>query len=324
MPLRRVGRRGARPRHRDLLAGRGRVHGGAEHAWRRRLGVDLDRAPPQAEHRRDVAVQRRLHRTRERGSQRRVEVAGQQHREEVHAREPVGPAPPARVHDAARGRTPPRAPILPHEAAQVGDRVLRPPAQPPAQRAEHPRHGARAVAVVRVRAVDGRHRVEHQPLDPVRVALRVGQRDLGAVGGPVERDPLGAERLPQRVDVVVGVAGRVEGAPRAERPRARARRGPGVEQVRPLEAAAAQEPGATGPALVVDDHVALPVGGIEDAQPAHAERVRGRLARPAGEHDQRRLSGAAALARPDPRRRTARRDPARSRSGRAARSSGRS
>ena len=135
-------------------------------SWRRRLGVDLDRAAPQPEHRRDVAVQRRLHRTRERGSQRRVEVAGQQHREEVHAREPVGPAPPARVDDAPRDGPAP-SPDPAHEAAQVGDRILRPPAQPPAQGAEHTRHGARAVAVVRVRAVHGRHRVEHQPLYPI-------------------------------------------------------------------------------------------------------------------------------------------------------------
>ena len=97
MPLRRVGRRGARPRHGHLLARRGGVHGGAELARGRRLGVDLGGAPPQTKHRRDVAVQGRLDGAGECGAQRRVEVARQEHREEVHTREPVAAA-------AARGR----------------------------------------------------------------------------------------------------------------------------------------------------------------------------------------------------------------------------
>ncbi len=59
----------------------------------------------------------------------------------------------------------------------------------------------------------------------------------------------------------------------------RAGRGTGVEQVRPLERAAAQHARAAGPALVEDDQVAVAVGRVEHRERVAAEGGRGGLAR---------------------------------------------
>ena len=186
------------------------------------------------------------------------------------------------------------------ERCEVGDRVLRPGATAAAERVKRARHGVVRVEVERVRPgrLDGG--VEHQPLHPRRVAQCVPERDLGAVRDPVQRDLLGAELIADRVDVVVGVATRIEGPARAEAPRAVAGGGPGPQEVRALEPAAAEQPRAPRAALVEDHEVAVPVCAEQHAQRVRAERLRGGLAGPAREHEQRRAGCPAAAAGANP------------------------
>ena len=113
----RVRRRRPRPRERRLLAGGRRVERGAEHVRRRRRTVDRVGAPAQAHERRGVAVERGAHRARKARAHDRIEVARQQHGEQVlatepqRARRPRRPRPAARA--AARARGAARAPRRP-------------------------------------------------------------------------------------------------------------------------------------------------------------------------------------------------------------------
>ncbi len=290
MALGGVGRRRPRPGKPGLLArGRG-VDAGAEEAWRRRLGIHRERAPAQAQQRRGVAGQRRAHGAGEGGAQSRVEVSGQQDREHVHAREAAHPRAPAPVDDPAAQR-PARHAL--HERGEVGHRIARPRASPAAERAERARHGLERVEVERVGPVRLDGGVEHEPLHPRGVAQRVPERDLRAVRGPVQRDPLGAELLPDRIEVVIRVAARVEGPPRTEPPGAGAGGRSGLQEVRALEPPAAEQARAPRTALVEDHEVAVAVGREQHAQRVRPERLRRRLPGPAREHEQRRAGGPA-------------------------------
>ena len=109
------------------------------------------------------------------------------------------------------------------------------PAAAAADGLEHARHGSEAVEVQVVGSARLHHGVEHQPLDPVAVAERVPERDLGAVRGPEQRDLLLPEGLTEPLDVLHRVAARVEPPPRPEPACARARLGAGAQQVGLLE-----------------------------------------------------------------------------------------
>jgi hypothetical protein len=177
--LARVRRRRARPRHRDLLAGGGRVHPRAQHPRRRWLGVDLEGAPAQPQQRGGVAAQPGAHGPRQGGPQGGIEVARDQDREQIQARQVAGAGPAAGVHHApAQG---PSSGDAIHEAGEIGHRVGRPRAATPAERAERSRSRRQRVEVVRVRAVELHHRVEHEPVDAVRIALRIAERQLRAI-----------------------------------------------------------------------------------------------------------------------------------------------
>ncbi len=155
----------------------------------RRLGIDLERAPAQPQQRRGVAVQRRAHRAREGGAQRRVEVAGEEDREHVHAREAPHSRPAAPVdHPAAQ----PAARQAIHEAARSATGSL-----VQGQRLRQSERSARGTAsnvsqVERVRAVHLGHRVEHEAVHPRRVAQRVRRarpscRTRSRTGPPARR-----------------------------------------------------------------------------------------------------------------------------------------
>ncbi len=120
-----------------------------------------------------------------------VEIARHEHREQVGGSAARPGVARARPRSARAAR--PRRAILSTSAREVRDGVPRPAARRPAQRAKHTRHRLDRVEVERVRPVDLHDGVEHQPLYPRRVAARVRQRDLRAVRGAVQRDPLRAE-----------------------------------------------------------------------------------------------------------------------------------
>ena len=170
-----VGRRGARPRQRHLLAGRRGVHGRAERGGRRRLGVDAKRAPAQAQQRRDVAGQRRAHRAGEGRRSPGSKSPARRMREQVHARQtPASPRP--RSGRPARPRNGPRLASRSTRRARSRDRV----AWSTGSAARQSERSARGTAsnVSQVEGVGAVHlddRVEHEPVDPCRVAHRVAR-----------------------------------------------------------------------------------------------------------------------------------------------------
>ena len=280
-----VGWARARPRERRLLAGGGRVQRAAEHARRGRRPVHRVGAIAQAQKRRGVTVERGAHGARERRSQGGIEVARDQHDEQVRSSEGRAPNRSA-PSDHGPAQRPAGEP--PHERRHVGDRVgSERPASRSAEHPQHARHGLERVEIERVRPLRLDHRVEHEPLDASGVRERVSERDLGAVGRAEQGDALVAERDPDRLDVLRAVAARVEGPARPEPGGAAAGGRPRVQQVRALERPATQEAGPAGAALVEDDQVAVAVGRVEHGERAAAERVRGGLAGTAGQHDER-------------------------------------
>ena len=105
----------------------------------------------------DVAAERGSDRAGEGRPQGGVEVAGEQDREEVHARESAAPAPAARVHHAGRGGAAAARAIRCDQPAEVGHRVARERAAARARTASGARAARpRTVAVERVRAVEPR------------------------------------------------------------------------------------------------------------------------------------------------------------------------
>src|SRR5438132_1214873 len=82
------------------------------------------------------------------------------------------------------------------------------------------------------------------PPEVTGMAGGVCERQLGAVGGPVERHPLDAERLASRLHVLDPVEGAVEVAARPERGRARLHGRSGIAVAGLLERGAAKETGA--------------------------------------------------------------------------------
>ena len=83
-----------------------------------------------------------------------------------------------------------------------------------------------------------------------RMRERVALRDVGAVGGAVERDLAHPERTPQRVEVLDGVGGREEAAlvaDRSPRSAARPRRGGGVRSEAPIALCSAGHFSASAP-----------------------------------------------------------------------------
>ena len=128
-----VGWARARPRERRLLAGGGRVQRAAEHARRGRRPVHRVGPVAQAQKRRGVTVERGAHGARERRSQGGIEVARDQHDEQVRSSESRAPNRSA-PSDHGPAQRPAGEP--PHERRHVGDRVG---SEPPASRsAEHP------------------------------------------------------------------------------------------------------------------------------------------------------------------------------------------
>ena len=89
-----------------------------------------------------------------------------------------------------------------------------------------------------------------------RIGQRVRDRELCPVRRAPERDPVGAERLAHRVDVVGVIAGRVEGARGADLRRAlrdeRLLPGRGRERIG-LQLGAAENAGASGPPRIEGD-----------------------------------------------------------------------
>ena len=276
-----------------------------------RAGVDARRGPPQlrgaaGERRRGVAP-----RGRDVGAQRaRVQALAERRRGEGadggggRGHDPVERGGVAarrrreRAPDAAEARRPDRV---------RGDRVeqLRAVAVARDDRAQVARRPGAEDARGRPHRHLPRHRqpgvrddrVEHEPVDAAGVRERVALGDVGPVGGAVQRDPLGAERLPQQLEVGHGV-GRGEEAPLGPEPRAARPHGAraGRRQVRgahlALERGAAERAGA-GPALVDRDDP--PAGRAGRAQPRARPGQRGAtgLARAAREVDQHRPVGRA-------------------------------
>ena len=110
-----------------------------------------------------------------------------------------------------------------HDRRQVGRRVARAVLRA-ADEAQHARGLVHAVDLEGVEAGRRHDGVEHQPGHAVGMGDRVALGHEGAVGDAVERELVGPERDPQRVEVRDRVGGRVEAPPRAERLLRRPRR----------------------------------------------------------------------------------------------------
>src|SRR6185437_4371576 len=96
--------------------------------------------------------------------------------------------------------------------------------------------------------------VEEEALDVTRVRKRIRQRKLRAIRDAVESDLVVAERLPDGVEVLGVVGGRVEVALRSERCAARRRRLLfAVRRVRALQGGAVEQTRVAGAAVVVGD-----------------------------------------------------------------------
>ena len=221
-----------------------------------RLAIDRQRAPAKAQERRGVTMESRAHRSREGRSEHRVEVAGEEDREQVHTGQTPRPRPPLR--SITRPRMGPR-PTDPPDPR--GRRPRRGPraTSAAAERAQHTRHGLERLQVERTGAIRLGDRVEHEAVHPPGVTQRVAKRDLRSVGRSVQSHLFDSELLAQRVDVVGRVAARVEGPAWPEPPGAGGGRVSGAQEVRALERPAAKHPGAPAAALVVDDQVAVAV-----------------------------------------------------------------
>ena len=172
-------------------------------------------------------------------------------------------------------------------------------ATPQAEVAQDPRDGGEALLREGPGAGGLHDRVEHQPLHVLRVLGGVAERHLRPVGDAEQRDLVHADGAPHGIDVVHRVAGGVEGAPGpmdfAQRSAACACCS-GVRDRRE-QAPAAQRAREARAALVEHDEVAVAQRGPEVEGPVE-DVGRGRLARAAGQRDQR------ALAAPRERRRS--------------------
>ena len=130
------------------------------------------------------------------------------------------------------------------------------PAAHPAELVEPSRKALEHPAVVGIRPRRRDHRIEHEALHVRRVAERIAERLLGAVGDSEERDRVGTERLADRIHVESVRAGRVERSPRPEaaaasaHDRRRFRRARGDDRGEP---GADETPGAACSAVVVDN-----------------------------------------------------------------------
>ena len=159
-----------------------------------------------------------------------------------------------------------------------------------AERGEPFRHLLEIVERERVTALRVGDRVEEQPFDVARVRQRVGDRELGAVGGAPKRDLVDAQRLAYRVDVVGVIAGGVVGAAGADlRPALGCERlGSGARRERVgLELGAAENARFAGPAVVEgNQRVAGELIAPVDCVRAELEGAGRRLSRPACDEEQ--------------------------------------
>ena len=248
-----VERRAAGPRQRGVLAHR-RVARRRELARRRAQGVGVRHAQQAQQQRRVAVVERGADRHRERGADRGVVVRVVHQVGERDRRHGPAPALAAGACTSCRAAATRRSRATSAVRSAAGSGV-RPAQRVRAQRAQRRRHRAEAGEPERVGVVGVDGRVEDQPRDAVRVRPRVGQRELGAVGDPEQRQLLHAGRLPDRLHVLDAVGGRVEGAPRAERARALLPRARRPQPRIALERAAAEQPAAPRAALVEAEHV---------------------------------------------------------------------
>ena len=133
-----------------------------------------------------------------------------------------------------------------HELRELGARVGREVAAAQrAQRLQRRAHGAEAGGEERVGVVGVDDRVEDQALDVLRIGARVGDRELGAVGDPEQRQLVDAELGPDRLHVLHRVRRRVVAAGDADPLRA-LRGGAGVAQLRVLLELAGSAAGRSG------------------------------------------------------------------------------
>ena len=170
----------------------------------------------------------------------------------------------------------------------VGPRRARRPATAGvvADRGENAGNGAQRRSPERVGTVGGDDGIEDQAVDVRGIALRVGDRHLGAVGRAPQGDAVDAERDPHGLDVIGRVARRVRRALCAEIGGARAngrrdRRAGGSDHARADESS-----GAARSPLVERDEL---VGRARAGHHRHdrGEDAQRRLARPARQEQQR-------------------------------------
>jgi hypothetical protein len=134
-------------------------------------------------------------------------------------------------------------------------------------------------------------RIEHEPVDPTGITPCVGQRDMRAVGGAKDRNPLRAERLANGVDVIGQVRRGVEVAARAELGRT-LRDGSGLRLSR-LQRRAVERTGTARAALIHHDDVAR--AGLRPDEIAHGlaiKRPDSRSPRASSDQEQRRAGRA--------------------------------